>query len=291
MIYMLSILFAAPVCAEISDGLSLLQTHAHINLFKTLPDPKRQSPVTSGEISAKTDDANQFSCANGKGKWVKTTSIPEGNVRDLSEKTCDIKGMTLASPSERDLYENGFKVDPQLRPYTYTDQGPVKDEADCFARARIDMWCNTLLDDLLPFQRIYNKHNGIGVWYKPTTTGNSFIRHDGVPYPDCACGIVRNDRDIAPLKLVAPDADGHWYCRLEKSDMKGVTEKTPKDLSAPKEKKTPEEREACKNAKAAAKTSKAAWKALRQDLKELRARVKAARADFLDKKETRSDAC
>jgi len=281
---MLSILVATAASTELSDGISLLQTQARIHdredAFVSLPDPKKKSSLTDGTADVRV--TTEFLCAGGKGKWVKTTTHPTpGGLADLSTSTQDIGGMT----APMNYFPNGRVQDGGEK--LMTEHGAVKSAEACFARARIDFICNHYAEDVTYLKHAMNQpHTGIGVWYNPQ--GQVDNLEGGV----CYCGRPHG----LDLNLVDANADGVWYCRLDPEDFEGVTDQTPTDLAEEaKEKKTPEQRETCKKAKAKAKSSKGALKALRKKLKaqrvQLKAEIKAAKETFLQDKGARDASC
>lgn len=294
---MLKLLVAAAVPAESSDGISLLQTQAHIHFHEdavaSLPDPKKQSPFTSGQVSIQNED--KLSCAGGQGKWVKTTA-PVYHPTDLSKSISKITGMTPPQSGDRGDFPNGKVVGGPDAPVI--DQGPVVNEMDCFGRARIDYFCNTYAEDLVTNLALANLHNGIGIWYNPKGNLVEPNRRESIlpAQSDCFCGLVPQERgNPGNIDVYPADADGWWFCRLDAADFEGVTQDTPTDLSdlqkEPKEKKTKEQKEACKASKSDAKEKKAAFKDLRKQVNALKAQMKAAKEAYKSSKDESGEAC
>lgn len=291
-------LFAASTDA--SESISLLQTNAHIHKHQlnALPDPKKQSTLTGTSDTTKEEDYN---CAGGKGKWVKTNSQPYSHGRmDVSQHTVDISGRS-APLSFQPWWPNGRVQGGSDTQGPFTEHGPVTDEKDCFARVRIDRMCNHYMEDIPNAIHFNQGHTGLGIWYNPS--GPTPNTQWGGENPVCFCGKIDRGSWQMPanINIVSSDDDGMWYCRLNPTDFDGVDENTPKTLGKskePKEKKTPEDRAKCKTAKAAAKESRQALKDLRQERKDLRAQMKAlrdqiklAKENFIRKKGLRDGAC
>lgn len=232
--------------AEPLEGVSLLQMQASRHAFGTgssLPDPEHKSSYKhsgSGHLNVEVKDAHDFKCNGGNGNWVWVDNQPDdewqGKGRsDLTENTTNIQKLwcrdTSMFPGEIEKY-GGQRCHVQKEVNvpgsgwttpTYTEHGPLRDEKDCFARARINWACAHFSEDL---KYGANHLDNLGLWYKPR--GFWGDRTNGT----CYCGKV--DFKSMGTKVHVQDYDakkGFWFCQLSVEDFAGVDENTPTDLT------------------------------------------------------------
>lgn len=290
-----------------AQELSLLQTQVRLHTHEgmnlppwDLPDPKKQSAQVGQtyDFSLKDQkDEIDFYCANGKGKWILIENQPNANMQDLTTNATKIQGYNeynQGTPNYQKRATPQVRTNGVLSPETFHQFGPVKNEKDCFSRAKIDYKCNHWVEDIRYSSPTWV--HPVSVFYKPQGPIVEQGTRTGVS--SCSCGHVSANGGNNQIQVVNPATyDGSknavWMCRLEALDTEDVTEETTMDdvSKNAKTKTSPEDREACKAAKNEAKDARAAWKALRAQLKDLKAQVKAARELFKTKRAARSEVC
>lgn len=231
--------------ADTLEEVSLLQMQASAvrthGIKTSLPDPEHKSSIlgnTDGSnrmVATKSD--HDFKCNGGNGNWVWVNERPTRNDKknsvDLTDKTANIQKVwcrdTSMFPGEEKwggkrchvLKEVNDPVTGWSTP-TFTEHGSVRDEKDCFARARISYDCNHWSEDL---RYEMNPLDNLGLWYKPSEWG-----------PDvngtCYCGKFGYAGNSGELHVTKYEtAKGFWFCQLSAKDFDGVDENTPTDLS------------------------------------------------------------
>lgn len=202
------------------------------------------------------------------------------------------------------------------------DLGPVKDEKECHARAVCDPACIELVETDTYQRRIVKDgesfvnpdapFGNVMVWY------NTIQKIYRANVNRCMCGTP--GPSVTKLEPGWPGGNpGTWACQLSAADIGLQLVETagglkvgdyplpqcgteapiksppmaplPGEEEEPKEKKTPEQRAACKAAKSNQKAKRSALSALRQQLKDLRAQFRAAKDAFKEAKTTRKEAC
>lgn len=215
------------VHANEAESLSLLQMQISkhtIGVQSSLPDPEHKSSDT---VTPAEDWSNEprdlkadhdFKCNGGKGNWIWVLGQPMRR-SDLSENTTDIiKKKCIPWKGGEYCYVIAQENDPsrgQMTPKQFTHHGPVRDEKDCFARARISYPCVHWSEDLRNNPgTIFN----YGLWYAP-------FGDWGDVNGTCYCGqtLQKTQITVAPYKT-----RGFWFCQLEAGDFAGVDENTPK---------------------------------------------------------------